>query len=76
MPILDAECSECNTEKEVIVFKNRHRNLRLYNCDKCGKATIHKVVDRHYASALRFVDGVSQWESNSKRAKQLREGKH
>ena len=86
MPILDVKCRHCSTEIELIVCQHRDSHgllpserahfLRCQSKSCKGKMRRFYVVERHYPAALKFVDGVSQWESNEKKAKALREGKH
>lgn len=87
MPLYDMQCKSCSHEQEVLISGSTLRQEETGNDRKCfwvkcqsekckGKLRKFYVVDRFYPSALKFVDGVSQWESNDKRAKALREGKH
>lgn len=55
----------------------RDRQAFWFRCNSksCkGRNRPHFVIERFYPSAIRFKDGNSQWESNEKRAKALREG--
>jgi hypothetical protein len=86
MPILDVKCRHCSVERELIVCQTRDHHgilpservhfLRCTSSFCKNKMRRFYVVDRVHPSAIRFVDGVSQWESNDKKAKALREGKH
>ena len=86
MPLYDFECKNCLTERELIVVGNVRRDeisgdrkgfwLKCNSKTCQGRLRQFFVVERFYPPALRFKDGVSQWESNEKRAKQLREGNH
>lgn len=86
MPILDVQCRHCSSEREIIVVQQRNErgffpseHVHWIKCDSnfCkGKMRRFYVVDRVHPPAIRFVDGLSQWESNEKKAKALREGKH
>jgi hypothetical protein len=90
MPLFDVKCRHCGTERELIVYGNGGKgtgstgsgstgtaHFLICNSDFCkGKMRKFYLVDRVYPAAIRFVDGVSQWESNEKKAKALRKGTH